>query len=1618
MIVSAVRGVCFALIGLVAAVAVVGQELMPHSELTWGELSAPPGTYAHSVSLYPQGSRELEYRFLDGRGEPHTSYFLPLTGGLELHAPDDTEIRYSIAVRRVGQPDTTIAGEFVLDTLAPAAPRMTPPPGLHTTPINLVPESESPGDRVSLRIIDDEASRFTPVPVDGVRLSGEPGSVQDYRIAAYAVDASDNRSSVATSRYRIDRSPEAAPAVQPVQSPRPGTYANEQLLLIDDTGLTNLSVTLNRPEADQVPVNYREMPVIRGAGTFSIVIEGTVRSSGESYRQTVTWNQSVTEDLPTQGQATSAVRLRPPPGRPRYKLEDRPVTKSDPYWLRLAELAPPPEGTRPVVVRYRTEDEDHDTRLMFLLDGRRAPTPELAPTATAGVVTAYSLAGTEVQWAPLPATGDASFTAPAIGVARVDLATVSADEIVVRARFPGGPWTRRIVPVGNLRSTSPATPASFSDDGVSVSVDSPGTFGELTIREEESGLQLLRFSGTFPFRWRPPPGFLMEVRSGEERAITATIDRTPLAPPTIEVEEDRLLISGSGQIFYRLDGSPDAVYEAPVELSGVANARRRYRVDAYRIVDGYISPTVTAYPVIDRRQPIVPAPQIVPGTERSSGEFISREELTRVVFSSPYEDLQLYYEISSDGEALLPQMNSPRVDEAIRLTTPDEREVRWAIRVRGRFPGRNRWSPLYQLVVMVDRQPPAMPVLISDPQESGVVAFESPPEGDTSIWYRLRESDTYRRYQGPVTIDRDRIENALTINAYARDVAGNRTFLTDSLVVEPLNQGPAPPQLAVNGRVLEEPRIVLPREAVLEVVAPEDVRWRIREVSSHGESGQFHPVSDPQVLSRGTYRINAYRERGSERSRVVEKVVTIDPERPRTPDPPYVSYAPDGRSGTVYWAGAQSERIFASIVTDPKSEPGIEPFSVSEGTLSWTIPEGASRVSLVYFSVGEAGERSETEILQLEAARARPPAHVSGVSDGKRYRTERAIQFIGEGDVRFTATTDGSSPGPVRLSSALYEEPLLVSASVGETAQYRIRYRTFEGDTPVSEERHISFVVDRDPPSAPQLQGASPDGYYGESRSVRLASAGDGDTIMYRIRTASSAPPDFSSYTGEEIFLAEDDTEPRHYRIDAYAVDRAGNRSTGIATWNVTIDATSLHVAASVGDDESGDGSRQAPLASLEAALRTVSRSSRDTIFLTAGDYTVSAETLAAVSEARHSLNLLGGYDPESWLAGASDTSITHSDGDEFTIPGTLRLERLSLSQQLRVGTSATPGHVVLRHVEIRTVGTPGIVQVGGDLTLFESTVPRGIEVGSGSSFEARGSAMGSVSIHGGVATISDSIMTGVRISGGSSLVVTDSRISADRSVDIGGLVYADASTLKLRSSLVQSTAEDPILIRGRDAHIEVAGSLIYGEGVRSAIAIRARGGRVAVSDSILDTASGGYGYGLSLRDSATSITGSAVILRVTGDGVVIAAGDSALSIRDSILWITGTNNDSDITATGISVDGSGIDDLMVRDSVILAHGARGRTSAGVRLGSDGAARILENSFAGWPTSLIRGTAADAWEMSGRFPSVDDLNRSRFGNANRRSESPAPPQQSSTPSIPEAPVPAELLRLRATFARR
>jgi len=239
--------------------------------------------------------------------EPHTDFFLPVDRGIHLDGPSESEIHYRIEIRGTAGDDAPAVVSYFLDTLSPPSPILQPRPGVYSQELNVRPaavrseendrfsgageRSFEDTSRIFYRLLDRSGAGFQEMPPDGVLLTGAPGTITEYRVAAYAIDSVGNRSDISVTPYRIDRVNEVPPSDRIVVSPVDGDFANEQLLFLDTRGLRDVEIRLFRstagggeepvslPPVSLPPGDFLPM-VVPGEGSFRLRLTATAVLDG------------------------------------------------------------------------------------------------------------------------------------------------------------------------------------------------------------------------------------------------------------------------------------------------------------------------------------------------------------------------------------------------------------------------------------------------------------------------------------------------------------------------------------------------------------------------------------------------------------------------------------------------------------------------------------------------------------------------------------------------------------------------------------------------------------------------------------------------------------------------------------------------------------------------------------------------------------------------------------------------------------------------------------------------------------------------------------------------------------------------------------------------------------------------------------------------------------------------------------------------------------------------------------------------------------------------------------------------------------------------------------------
>jgi hypothetical protein len=1400
-----------------------------------------PGRYGSGVSIELSVPGELEYRFVSADGHGHTDFFLPINGHLYLDAPAATSVPYHLEFRTV--PDNTVHGPYtyIIDRLPPAPPVPDHPPGVYNTPLTLGFEKNADDDvtyRYTLRVDRDGSARsrgvsdvsgvdgvFRNIPESGVvELSGTPGEVVDITVIVHAVDGAGNRSEVREWPFRIDRINESSAPEEIIVSPVEGQFANEQLLLVNRQAFDTISVKLEGPDGTR-EFSYTEEFPVEGSGEFTVTVSAVLRGSRQEVAETVRWRQE-NRDLPVTSSGrysdTISVFDALPSESFRYNFRDRPVTSRDSRVLTTMEVPAERDTSRTAVLRLNRESAagTAEYRYVYILDGRRSPPPDAAEYKDTIIL--FSLSDTEIQYR----TGRSSGASWILYREPLAAQQVISDGILeARARYPKAPWGPvRSIDLTTFRhessgyTTSGETLPSVSLTGETVHVE---TSGGMTVLASPEGRVLLESRATGPLQWRLPRGYQAEVVAA---AGAEEIRNVPPTPPDAEIAENSIQLTGSGEIYYRTEGERfRPLQQKSITLSGSDGVLVEHIVEAYTVFDGQISPTVRYRVPVDRRNLRLPPLQRRLMEREASGRFITNELNFSLSFDNPHDDFAIHYEIGESEFPRLPHIDSPNTRNSIVLEGADGETREFVVRVRGRFEGRSGWTAEKRYLVRLDRRPPEPPVLLEPrngeviSEESGVVRFAEPAD-DGRIFFRLRPEERFRIYTEPVRIHGRQREDSdfLSIEAYTVDAAGNRSYLAEAVHARFGSDQPATPRIRLNGQPHGGNRILLERESLLEIETFGDDRafWRLLDHGSSREQSGFLPYEEPVLLSSGndssrTFTLEMYTEAPSgRRSPLQQRVFHLDPSAALEAVPPDIIRKPSANEGTLYWAETADRRVFASIT------PGDTIFHETEGLLNWRIPDGADNIRVSYFIVDSDNRRSPTSHVSIPRSTVPEAPAISGVADGGLYRSRREIAISGAGDgaVRFAVSTGTRRPPPVHSLSAVYDGPINLEPAQGEDIRYHLAAAIEGNDGVISPERYLSFRIDRALPAPPELEAVETGAFFADTTDIHFSDPGEND-IYYRLRRETDDP--FTKYSGGPISLEAVPASLVQYRVEAYTVDPAGNRSQNVSSWDIFVDGEIVYVDPHSGN---GDGSRGSPVSSIAQGIDILLREGRRTLFLAEGSYEVAPRTFSRVfqrSRRSERFSVIGGLNAENWRPGHSETRIGVENGATLELFGDVLFRGITVEPA--VALQVVEGSVTLD----RTILSGGSVeQLGGSAVLHRVTAQ-------------------SVRVRGGDTTVRNSRIGSVEVLNGSDLTITDSTIGIGGPRDAGGHVAIRnaGSSLTVKESLIISTGE------------------FFSHGVSS------RGGQTVVENSVIMVLQGEEQIGIVSNDGGLSLLNSAVLV-------------------------------------------------------------------------------------------------------------------------------------------------------------
>ena len=619
---------------------------------------------------------------------------------------------------------------------------------------------------------------------------------------------------------------------------------------------------------------------------------------------------------------------------------------------------------------------------------------------------------------------------------------------------------------------------------------------------------------------------------------------------------------------------------------------------------------------------------------------------------------------------------------------------------------------------IIDRLPPEAPAVNPRPGSyEGPAELRLSTEPGAVIYYSLealdRPSPGFRIYDParPPSMDRPRDgTRSWTVSAYAVDAAGNPgPLVTARYVLEPNPTGPreetktgaGDESVALGGELEYKLERKAPGTTLLVFPTPENSR-AFAAVNPPDARNPLYYTEIPVVGGAASMELTApagwigplvvhYSRLESGRLAFAGRAVEVafsfeDPgQRPPVPAEPGILYPPGTRTVLLSWEPSPF-RIEVSV--------GAGPFSPYSAPISVAVPEGSEGLTVRYRSVGPSGALSAEQSLVLRPSILTSLPEISGLPEGGI--TNRGVQpSIPPGTyVRYEMSTEGFPPA-VTAASPLLGENAKFPGEDGKEIRYTLRLRAFSDASAVasgSDERFISFLVDRSPPPKPKLSAGSLTGDTEEDRIIAFET-GEGTLRYATLEKGTGELPAYRDYTGPLVLEGSGD-RPLAYEVYAYAVDKAGNKSEILGPVAVRIDRASVYVA-SWGSDSGGGGARN-PMATLSAGVAAALRSGRRFVRVQ-GDVSLGGPIRPAAS-----LEILGGCD-EAWepVPGfRSAVTAPGLPGPWFIVQGQdFALRNLSISAEgMRDFTlaEATDAAVSISNLEIR-------IDARGELTVMRA---------------------------------------------------------------------------------------------------------------------------------------------------------------------------------------------------------------------------------------------------------------------------------------------------------------------------
>jgi hypothetical protein len=348
-----------------------------------------------------------------------------------------------------------------------------------------------------------------------------------------------------------------------------------------------------------------------------------------------------------------------------------------------------------------------------------------------------------------------------------------------------------------------------------------------------------------------------------------------------------------------------------------------------------------------------------------------------------------------------------------------------------------------------------------------------------------------------------------------------------------------------------------------------------------------------------------------------------------------------------------------------------------------------------WYGLGPTGDESPRASKDFTLPDAPPALALIGPALNAVLNADQELLPSGPGVLRYEMSADGSIPPEPGPASPLVGQGLKVSCPDGSERSFVIRYRAFTGeasDAAGDEGGMLRFTIDHVAPPPPVLR-AGAEGYSSKPLSVSVSGAEGGVFVALSV---DGAEAEFSKVSAP-LSLSGSLDGPVFYRLRAYTLDAAGNRSAEAEPLSVVVDIATMYVDGEAAPG--GDGSRGHPFASLDEAITAALGGERS---VSAIELRGSLSCEKTISLSSGSLSIRGGFDAE-WkpLPGALATIASRTTGPLFELGASrlaltgLRIE--ALGQDSAVLFSAQGADLRLDRVSLQ-------VSAAGEALLFDAS--------------------------------------------------------------------------------------------------------------------------------------------------------------------------------------------------------------------------------------------------------------------------------------------------------------------------